>query len=36
MINFDYVKVSSAKGAVDALNRDATSQLIAGGTTLLT
>ncbi|HZG26451.1 MAG TPA: xanthine dehydrogenase family protein subunit M, partial [Chitinophagaceae bacterium] len=35
MINFDYVKVSSAKGAVDALNRDATSQLIAGGTNLV-
>src|SRR5689334_3868166 len=35
MINFDYVKPSSVKAAVDALNKDATSQLIAGGTNLV-
>lgn len=35
MINFDYVKASSVKGAVDALNRDAASQFIAGGTNLV-
>lgn len=35
MINFDYVKVSSSKSAIDALNRDATSQFIAGGTNLV-
>ena len=35
MINFDYVKVSSPKSAIDALNRDATSQFIAGGTNLV-
>lgn len=35
MINFDYVKVSSSRSAIDALNRDATSQFIAGGTNLV-
>jgi xanthine dehydrogenase YagS FAD-binding subunit len=35
MINFDYVRVSSPKSAIDALNRDATSQFIAGGTNLV-
>lgn len=35
MINFDYVKVSSSKSAIDALNKDAASQFIAGGTNLV-
>ncbi len=35
MINFDYVKVSSSKSAIDALNRDAASKFIAGGTNLV-
>ncbi len=35
MINFDYVKVSSSKSAIAALNKDATSQFIAGGTNLV-
>jgi xanthine dehydrogenase YagS FAD-binding subunit len=35
MINFDYVRVSSQKAAIDALNKDATSQFIAGGTNLV-
>lgn len=35
MINFDYVKISSPKSAIDALNKDATSQFIAGGTNLV-
>jgi xanthine dehydrogenase YagS FAD-binding subunit len=35
MINFDYVKPSSEKAAIDALNKDATSQFIAGGTNLV-
>ena len=35
MINFDYVKPSSKKAAIDALNKDATSQFIAGGTNLI-
>ena len=35
MINFDYVKVSSSKSAIDALNKDAASQVIAGGTNLV-
>ena len=35
MINFDYVKVTSAKSAIDALNKDANSQFIAGGTNLV-
>jgi xanthine dehydrogenase YagS FAD-binding subunit len=35
MINFDYVRISSAKSAIDALNKEATSQFIAGGTNLV-
>ncbi|MEP7231003.1 MAG: xanthine dehydrogenase family protein subunit M [Ginsengibacter sp.] len=35
MINFDYLKVSSSKSAIDALNRDATAKFIAGGTNLV-
>jgi xanthine dehydrogenase YagS FAD-binding subunit len=35
MINFDYVKPSSQKAAIDALNKDAASQFIAGGTNLV-
>ncbi len=35
MINFDYVKVSSSKSAIDALNKDASSMFIAGGTNLV-
>lgn len=35
MINFDYVKVSSQKNAIDALNKNATSKFIAGGTNLV-
>lgn len=35
MINFDYVRPSSQKAAIDALNRDAASQFIAGGTNLV-
>lgn len=35
MINFDFVKPSSQKNAIDALNKDATSQFIAGGTNLI-
>ncbi|MEO6638206.1 MAG: FAD binding domain-containing protein, partial [Ginsengibacter sp.] len=35
MINFDYVKVSSSKSAIDALNKDAASMFIAGGTNLI-
>ncbi len=35
MINFDYVKPSSQKAAIDALNKDATAQFIAGGTNLV-
>ena len=35
MINFNYVKPSSIKAAVDALNKDTTSQFIAGGTNLV-
>ena len=35
MINFDYVKPSTQKAAIEALNRDATSQFIAGGTNLV-
>ncbi len=35
MINFDYVKVSSPKSAIDALNKDVTSKFIAGGTNLV-
>jgi xanthine dehydrogenase YagS FAD-binding subunit len=35
MINFDYVKPSSVKAAVDVLSKDATSQFIAGGSNLV-
>jgi len=35
MINFDYIKPSSQKAAIDAVNKDATSQFIAGGTNLV-
>lgn len=35
MISFDYVKASSSKSAIDALNRDANAQFIAGGTNLV-
>jgi xanthine dehydrogenase YagS FAD-binding subunit len=35
MINFDYVRMSSARSAIDALNKDAASQFIAGGTNLV-
>lgn len=35
MINFDYVRPSTQKSAIDALNKDAASQFIAGGTNLV-
>jgi xanthine dehydrogenase YagS FAD-binding subunit len=35
MINFDYAKPSSQKAAIDALNKDKSSQFIAGGTNLV-
>lgn len=35
MINFDYVKASSVKNAIDALNKNGASQFIAGGTNLV-
>ncbi len=35
MINFDYVKASSPKSAIDNLARDASSKFIAGGTNLV-
>ena len=35
MINFDYVRASTQKTAIEALNKDATSQFIAGGTNLV-
>jgi len=35
MINFDYVKISAPKSAIDALNKDAASMFIAGGTNLV-
>ncbi len=35
MINFDYIRPSTQKAAIDALNKYATSQLIAGGTNLV-
>lgn len=35
MINFDYVKPYSIKTAIDALNKNAASQFIAGGTNLV-
>jgi xanthine dehydrogenase YagS FAD-binding subunit len=35
MINFDYIRPSSQKAAIDALNKDANAQFIAGGTNLV-
>lgn len=35
MINFDYIRASTAKAAVDAKNKNASSQFIAGGTNLV-
>jgi xanthine dehydrogenase YagS FAD-binding subunit len=35
MINFDYIKASSTKTAVEAKNKNASSQFIAGGTNLV-
>ena len=35
MINFDYIRPSTQKAAIDALNKDASSQFIAGGTNLV-
>lgn len=35
MINFDYVRPSTPKAAIDALNKDASAQFIAGGTNLV-
>ena len=35
MINFDYVRPSSAKAALDAISKDASAQFIAGGTNLV-
>ncbi|TCJ19595.1 xanthine dehydrogenase family protein subunit M [Flaviaesturariibacter flavus] len=35
MINFDFVRVSTVKGAIDALDRDAAAQFIAGGSNLV-
>ena len=35
MINFDYVRAASPKGAIDALVRDTKAQFIAGGTNLV-
>jgi xanthine dehydrogenase YagS FAD-binding subunit len=35
MITFDYVRPTSAKAAIDALNKDASAQFIAGGTNLV-
>jgi len=35
MINFSYVRPSSIKAAIDALNKDSASQFIAGGTNLV-
>jgi xanthine dehydrogenase YagS FAD-binding subunit len=35
MINFDYIRTSSAKAAVDAKNKNASAQFIAGGTNLI-
>ena len=35
MINFDYVRPSTSKAAIDALNKDVTAQFIAGGTNLV-
>jgi len=35
MINFDYIRTSTAKAAIDAKNKNASSQFIAGGTNLV-
>lgn len=35
MINFDYLRVSSAKAAIDAVNKDSNAQFIAGGSNLV-
>jgi xanthine dehydrogenase YagS FAD-binding subunit len=35
MINFDYIKPSSLKAAIDGVNKEATAQFIAGGTNLV-
>ncbi|HEV7620919.1 MAG TPA: FAD binding domain-containing protein, partial [Flavisolibacter sp.] len=35
MINFQYVKPSNQKAAIDIITKDATSQIIAGGTNLV-
>lgn len=35
MINFDYIRPSTQKAAIDAINKNATSQFIAGGTNLV-
>ncbi|MEO6328736.1 MAG: xanthine dehydrogenase family protein subunit M [Ginsengibacter sp.] len=35
MINFDYIRPSTQKAAISALNKDTTSQFIAGGTNLV-
>src|SRR3954470_4656480 len=35
MINFDYVRPSSQKAAIDAVNKNASAQFIAGGTNLV-
>ena len=35
MINFDYIKPSTIKTALQSINKDATSQFIAGGTNLV-
>ena len=35
MINFDYIKPTTQKAAIDALNKDASAQFIAGGTNLV-
>src|SRR5687767_3944426 len=35
MINFDYIRVTTTKAAVDTLGKDANAQWIAGGTNLI-
>lgn len=35
MINFDYIKPATSKAAIDAVNKDAAAQFIAGGTNLV-
>lgn len=35
MINFDYIRASSAKAAIDAMAKDASAQFVAGGTNLI-